>query len=290
LGTDAGTQVTLELIETPVRPDLKGAFASLPWYDFPEVQAANDALWHAIAAGLRARGLSDVPATLDRTLPYGVDWNRACLLTQTCGYPIFTTSRGHFSVVAAPCYGARGCEGPQHRSFIVVRRRSRFRTLDDLRGTIFAINEADSNSGMNLPRRLFAPFNRDGRFFERTIVSGSHAASAEFVVSVRADAAAIDCVTFALLQRHRAGVIEDLRIVAETPASPTPPLATSNRRSPAEVAALRSALQDVVHDAANADILDVLLLRDISIADQSSYQIVMTYEREAAALGYPVLA
>lgn len=282
--------MTVELAETRTWPGLDGQFASLPWYDLPEIRDANDAFWRALAASLRVRGVADVPTDLERTLPYGVDWNGACLFTQICGYPIFTTAREHFCILGTPCYDAPGCSGTLHRSFIVVHRRSPFGRLEDLRGTVFAVNEADSNSGMNLPRRSFAPLHRNGRFFEHTVVTGSHARSVEFVASEKADAAAIDCVSFALLRRCRSDAIGELRIIGETPASPAPPFATSNRRSVAEVNALRLALRDVLQDQRNKEILNPLLLSGVAFTSETDYAVVMTYENQAVSLGYPVLA
>lgn len=285
--------VTVELAqEREVRtwPGLETAFASLPWYDLPEMQDANDALWSALRTELFSSGIEDVPERLDRTLPYGVDWNGSCLLTQTCGYPIFTTSFGQFSIVGTPCYDVPGCVGPLHRSFIVVRRDAAVEDLSDLRGASFAINEPDSNSGMNLPRRLFASLSNKGRFFSHVIVTGSHATSAGYVAEGNAKAAAIDCVTFALLSRYRPEISERLRVVAETPASPAPPLATSKRTPLQTVVALRAALKSILQSRKHAAIREALCLSGIADADESSYEVVLEYEREASALGYPVLA
>ena len=283
--------MTLELTpDLRAWPNLEGFFASLPWYDLPEMQDANDALWRALALALEARGVDGVPPKLDRRLPYSVDWNGACLLTQTCGYPIFTTCLGQFTIVATPCYDAPGCAGEQHRSFIVVNARSSVATLGDLRGATFAINEPDSNSGMNLARRLVAPLARAGRFFASTIVTGSHAASAERVAAREIDAAAVDCVSFALLQRYRPSVTANLRIVAETPTSPAPPLVTSRLSPKSTLSALRAALRDVLDDPAHAQVRAALFLGDVAFTDESAYAPVMTYEREAIAFGYPVLA
>ncbi len=79
-------------------------FASMPWYDLPEIRDATDAFWAALVAKLAERGIEDVPKQLDRDVPYGVDWNSKCLFTQTCGYPIFTTARSQFHVLGIPCY------------------------------------------------------------------------------------------------------------------------------------------------------------------------------------------
>jgi ABC-type phosphate/phosphonate transport system substrate-binding protein len=261
----------------------------MPWYDLPEVRDHTDALWKTIAAALAMRGLDGIPEKLDRDVPYGVDWNSKCLFTQTCGYPIFTTSRSQFHVLGIPCYTAPGCESSLHRSFIVVPADSRMRELEELRGGTFAVNELDSNSGMNLPRRLFAPLNRDGRFFAERVISGSHVASIELVAAGEADAAAVDCVTYALLQRYRPSALTNIRILADTPASPAPPFATSARIDASVVTLLRDTLASFVHDPSNREICEPLLLGAVELADESAYEIVLRYERESEQLGYPAL-
>jgi ABC-type phosphate/phosphonate transport system substrate-binding protein len=261
-------------------------YASFPWYDLPEMHGAVDAFYAVFRTALAARGVHDAPPALDRARDHGTDAAGACFFTQTCGYPLFTTARNHFTVLGAPCYTAPGCEGPMHRSYIVVRDDAPYRALADLRGTRFAINEPDSNSGMNLPRRLVAPLARDGRFFSDTVVSGGHVRSAELVAAGDAHAAAIDCVTYALLRRYRPNAIAALRVIGETAATPTPPLVTSVTTPEALVAAMRAALADVMHAPEHAALRDALLLADIAACDERAYAIVMTYEREAAALGY----
>ncbi len=157
------------------------------------------------------------------------------------------------TVVGAPAYRVPGCMDSLHRSFIVIRTDSRAQALDDLRATRFAINE------------LFAPLARDGRFFASTVVTGSHAASAMAVAAGEADAAAIDCVTFALLGRYRPAAI--LRTSRHRPDPPTPPLVTARSSAPHVVAALRPAM--------------ALFLSDIGFCGDSAYRVVMRYEDEA---------
>lgn len=270
-----------------IRPTL---YASFPWYDLPEMHRATDALWEALATLFTREGLEDVPARLDRERPHGIDPGGACLFTQTCGYPLFTTARGHFTVLGAPGYRVPGCKGSRHRSFVVVRNDAPVTELEHLHGLCFAVYEPDSNSGMNLPRLLFAPLARDGRFFAETIVTGSHEASAAHVNDGRADAAAIDCVTLALLRRYRPSAVAGLRIVAQTASTPTPPFVTSCHTTARDVAAVRRGLRSFASDGRYAELREALLLADLDCCDEDAYDVVMAYEREAQRVGYPHLA
>src|SRR5262245_59558420 len=53
--------------------------ASLAMYDLPELRDATDALWQGLARGFRRAGIAEVPAALERGLPYREVWHRADL-------------------------------------------------------------------------------------------------------------------------------------------------------------------------------------------------------------------
>lgn len=255
--------------------------ASLGMYDAPELAGANDALWTQVAGRLRAAGVAGVPAALarDRALP-DLWADPRLLLAQTCGWPLVTALAGRVAVVATPCYALPGCEGPTHRAFIVVRADDPAAAPEDLRGRAFALNAWDSNTGMNLPRALFAPLARDGRFFGTVITTGGHRASLAAVAAGRADAAAIDCVTFGLLRRHAPGAVAGLRVLAETPPAPCLPFITSRATPPEAIAALREAL-----DQPQA----ALALTGTVALPAEAYAGLRDLADAAARRGYPVL-
>jgi ABC-type phosphate/phosphonate transport system substrate-binding protein len=264
-------------------------FASYPVYDGTEYRGAVNAFWTALRPYFVNAGCKDVPLTLDRDRRYGEDPEGNCFFSQVCSYTLLTTAKGQFTVLGAPGYEAPGCHDVYHRSFIVVRDVSYVERLEDLRGKTFAVNEANSNTGMNLPRALFARGQKDGEFFGRVVVSGSHLLSADMVATGRADAAAIDCVTFALWERYRPIAVKRLRIVADTPAARTPPFVTSRNTKLVEVDAMREALRVFFTDPATRAVRDALLLPGIDFCDLKAYTEVMKYEQEAIKYGYPVL-
>lgn len=254
-----------------------------------ETRAAVNAFWAALRQYFVTAGLTDVPLTLDRDRPPGLDPSAECLFTQTCSYTLFTTAKNQFQVLGSPAYTAPGCKGALHCGFIVVRDTSYVERLEDLREKTFAVNEMNSNTGMNLPRFVFSRGQKNGQFFSKVVVSGSHALSADMVSTGRADAASIDCVTFGLLQRYRPAAVARLRIIAETPDTRTPPFVTSRRTSTKDVAALKGALHAFFSDSAQARVRDALLLGGIEFVDESAYAPVMKMEQDAIKHGYPVL-
>ncbi|MFB2553216.1 phosphate/phosphite/phosphonate ABC transporter substrate-binding protein [Ensifer soli] len=266
--------------------------ASLAMYvSPPPVAEATAALWAFLRDHLRHAGLADVPDRLDATIRYDEAWlSPDLLLAQTCGYPYVRRLTGRVRLVATPVYGLPGCDGPTTRSFIIVGRDSAAGGLADLRGARAAINEPGSNSGANLFRATIAPLAKDGRFFGSVTETGGHRASMEAVADGRADAAAIDCVTFGNTARFDPGLTGRLRILAETPAGPGLPLITRADAPDAMVAQLRAALDAAIADASLASVRDTLALCGFARLSDADYAALSRLEADAVRRGYPAVA
>lgn len=266
------------------------AVAALSMYDWPELQAANDALWTAVAERLAAAGARDVPQALTRGDDLHAVWTSpALVLAQTCGYPLLKTLAGQVQLVATPRYRALGCEGPFRRSAIVVGAQARTGSLAALRGGRCALNDRMSDSGMNLLRAAVAPLADAKPFFSQVVMTGSHLASAEAVAAGEADVAAIDAVTFAHLQRLRPMVARRLRVIQWTARTPGLPLITAVTTDPTIRLALQQALSDVARDAQLAWVRDILLLDGFTPLPMNYYRLTQHLEDRAQALGYPSL-
>jgi ABC-type phosphate/phosphonate transport system substrate-binding protein len=263
---------------------------SLAMYDFPWTAAANDAVWGALSERLRAAGLP-APTTLTRDADLTCIWSSQYLVFgQTCGYPYITSLDRSVTLVATPIYDCPGCVGAAYRSFVIAGAADDRRELADFQGSRAAINGRDSNSGMNLFRVLIAPIASGKPFFREVIVSGSHAASLELVASGDAEIAAIDCVTFRLLQRGRPELTSKVRIVAESPSSPGLPFVIANSLARTYLQPLRAALAEVLADPALAPARRALGLVGAQVIDAAGYAAIAEFERSAIATGYPALA
>ena len=86
--------------------------AALPMYDFPDLTAAHDALWQALATRLAAAGVDSVPQALSRDLSHVDFWRHpGLLLGQACEYPLAKAGVA-VRLVATPRYSAPGCDVP----------------------------------------------------------------------------------------------------------------------------------------------------------------------------------
>ena len=213
--------------------------ASLPMYDWPEMQSANDAFWSVVKQEFGARGLS-VPDDLSRDGEHDAHWLQSdLLLSQTCGYPYATRLVEKVQRVATPHYNVEGCDGPTYSSAVVVGKDSSFERLEDVLPGSVAVNSCDSLSGY----RCFSPLIGDARAaFAALKISGGHRTSALMVARGEADCAAIDAVCWSLFQQFEPGAAQRLRVLAWGPKFPALPFITSLRTGENDVRLLADGL------------------------------------------------
>jgi ABC-type phosphate/phosphonate transport system substrate-binding protein len=267
-----------------------GRLAGFPMYDFGRLGLANDALWQAISASLRAAGLAGLPLALERDMPTEHLWAQPrLLLAQSCGYPVMTSLHGRVRLVATPRYRATGCTGAWHRSALVVRADDHREDLAALRGARCVTNQRHSNTGMNLLRAAIAPLARGRPFFQSVTWSHSHRRSLARVAAGEADLTAIDAVTYAQLGRIEPDLVRRTRIIGWTEATPGLPFITAAGTNDATIDILRGALLKIAATPACEEICDELLLDGFEILPETAYQRVIDLERRASDLGYPEL-
>ncbi len=265
--------------------------ASLPMYDLPELSSATDAWWQGLARAFRTEGVDDVPDSLDRGSPHDHRWYRSDLLfSQTCGYPLTHALAGKVRLVATPAYDAEGCAGSYYCSSIVVRADDPARGLADLRGARCAFNSTDSQSGYSALRAVVAPLSRDGEFFGSAVETGSHGASLAMVAKGDADICAVDCVSLALLRRHRASALSDLRELCRSPSAPGLPYVTRGSASDELVRRLQTGLRRALADRELTPVRKQLLIAGADELPAAAYQQILTLEAAALRQGYPLVA
>ena len=267
------------------------SIASLPMYDLPEVTSAIDSFWAAMARALEREGVTDVPAGLEREMGLNDQWNSPeLLLSQTCGYPLMHEFAGRLALVATPVFDVPGCEGPNYTSLILVRRDDAAGRLSDLRGRTAVITHGASQSGYAALRAAAAPLAEGGRFFGQVVESGGHPNSLAMVAKGEADVCAADCVTFALLARHRPEAVENLREIGRTPSAPGLPYVTRPDAGEELIARLRTALFSALEAPETQAARQALFLAGAEVLPLGVYQRIMDMEQESEALGYAKVA
>lgn len=253
-------------------------------YDWPEVAEATDALWAALRDSLRLAGF-DPPETLTRADDPKVLWRDPdLLLGQTCGLPFALGMCGDADLVATPCHAAKGCNGPLYRSALIVRRDDPAETLAELEGRRSAINARHSYSGYAAFGAAIARAFGSHPPFSGIVATGGHRASVAAVAEGRADIAAIDCISWALAERHDRHHTIGLRILGWTDPAPGLPLITAGGRSETERAALRDAVLSVYGDPSLDPIRDALMITAAETVDRDAYRPALDRFEEARAV------
>lgn len=192
-------------------------------YDRPENRAAHDALWALIREGLRARGVA-APDALDRETGLWEGWESPDLvLGQVCSLPYRARLRGRVRLVGAGDYGLEGTP-PGHYHSVFVARRGEGSNPAAYRDRRFAFSERLSHSGWGAPQAWAA---ERGFRFPASLATGAHRESARAVAEERADLAAIDAVTWRMIERWDGEIAGALQVIGRTGSSPGLTFATA---------------------------------------------------------------
>ena len=229
--------------------------ASFPWYDFPSVQWANDSLWEA----------TGYPGELNRHQTVSELWHDPDLLvTQACGLDLFL-SEAPIEPVASPVFDL-DCEAGMYFSHIV----------GNVNGRVAAVNSLSSRSGWSALLSICTP--------QRVVVTGSHQASLEVLKNGIADVAAIDAVTWSIIERDTPAKVAGLEIVERSSEAPSPPYVV--RRGVDREEVFRS-LNSALESPASIDAKKALLIKGIIPTQRHHYFPILTeYEaiRDSASL------
>ncbi len=196
-------------------------FASLPMYDWPEVQSSTDALWAGLATAFTQQGLKP-PAKLSRNQAEGSGWRRPDLFfSQTCGLPFRLRLAGKVTLLGTPDYGLAECPPGYYRSALIASKDDPRQTFDEFQGAVFGFNATDSQSGH---AALVSSCDSHGgidKFLGAGVKTGAHRSSVRAVARGAVEVAAIDAVSWKLACRHEPDA-KQVKVVGWT--KPTPGL------------------------------------------------------------------
>jgi len=139
-----------------------------------------------------------------------------------CGYP-FVKKRDpeYIKLLSVPIYAGK----PLYHSFIIVHKDSPYQTIEDLKGTVFAFSDPESNSGYLYPLFLLASQgNTPEKFFRQTFFTYNHAETVEAVAEQVANGGAVDSYIWEYLNAQHPELAGKTRVIDRSPAFGFPPL------------------------------------------------------------------
>ena len=194
--------------------------AALGMYDRVEVQPSNDRLWALIRDGLRTAGLAAPDALTRGVGAFWPAWGAPDLvLSQTCGFPYRAKLHGKVALIGTPDFGVNGCAPGYYRSVFVAAKKDERRDVMQFDGASLAFNEDLSQSGWAAAQN-FAQAH--GLKLRPTLRTGGHQLSARAVAEGRAEIAALDAITWEMIQRHDpfAAQLQEVGVTDPTPGLP----------------------------------------------------------------------
>ena len=131
----------------------------------------------------------------------------------------------------------------------MCRADDKAQIVEDFVNKTAAINSDDSYSGYGALLATVNSFVEKGKFFEKTIICGSHRQSMKAIANEQADVAAIDEVVWNLGFDYEPAV-DRLRVIGKTQPMPAPPLITNWSNN-----SLRNVLNEALEEAVS--LLDI---------------------------------
>lgn len=207
----------------------------------------------------------------------------------TCGYPLMTRLKDRVAPFALPLFDVQGTAGKLYSSRFVVAAGSAFESIADCRDRVAAVNNPDSNSGMNVLRHAVAEIGGGNRFFADVVTTGGHFDSLRAVASGAADVAAIDCVSYRLIADWQPDLVARVRVLGDSVSSCGLPLVMPHALlADTDAGALVGRLEQALAAEAEA-VRGTLHLAGFDAVTLDDYRGIVEIEQYAVGRGYPEL-
>jgi ABC-type phosphate/phosphonate transport system substrate-binding protein len=207
----------------------------------------------------------------------------------TCGYPLMTRLKVDFTPFCVPLFDVPGSSGRHYSSCFIAARQSNIRSIEQSRDKVVAVNTPDSNSGMNVLRHAVASGNVDGRYFSRVLASGGHLYSLQAVARGEADIAAIDCVSYQLIEDHWPELVSQVQTIGYSVETCGLPFVMPNALiGSTDCAVIINQLNQALASCSDS-VRDRLHLTGFASVNLGDYESIIEVENSAIEQGYPEL-
>lgn len=183
--------------------------------------------------------------------------------------------------------GARYQGRPVYYSEIVVAADSDLHSIGDLRGARWVYNEPRSHSGYNAARVWLARHGLGWDHFGEVCQAGTHSMALSWILSGRAEGAAIDTTVLDWELRREADIADKIRAIDVLGPSPMPPWIVHNRVPPGLQRRLRETLLNITTEPEGRCLLSEHGLLGFAAVRDRDYDPIRSWDRQAKAIGSP---
>ena len=174
-----------------------------------------------------------------------------------CGFP-FVAYRGELSLVAVPIWRGE----TQYQSYLIAHASQSGDSLSDLRGTVHAFSDPDSNSGYLVTRAALLDLDASpSNFFRYSFFTYGHRNVIRAVASGLATSGSVDGYVYEVLRETEPDLARSTRVVNKSEWLGFPPVACpAADASSTLTTAIRSALLQMQSDTRGRAVLSLLRL------------------------------
>lgn len=166
---------------------------------------------------------------------------------------------------------------PYYRSYLIVNKNSKIKTLDDLKGKKFAFTDPDSNTGTLVPNYWLAMKGYIPKsFFKETTYTYSHDNSITAVAKSLVDGAAVDSHIWEYYHRGNPEFTANTRIIKQSIPFGSPPFVASRSLPRVLKEKVREILLKMHMDDEGRQIQASLFIDKFVMPDDSWYQPIKT--------------
>ena len=172
-----------------------------------------------------------------------------------------------------------------YHSYLIVNKTSTFRTLEDLRGRVFAFSDPDSNTGKLVPTYWLSQMGEQPEtFFSKTIYTYSHDNSILAVAKSLVDGAAVDGLIWEYYHRKNPIFTSKTRVIRKSEPYGIPPMVASNAIPPELMTKIRRLLFSMHTDPKGQAILKELMIDKFIAANDKWYDSIRKINLELVSL------
>ena len=172
-----------------------------------------------------------------------------------------------------------------YQSYLIVNKTSQLRNIEDLRGTVFAFTDPDSNTGKLVPTYWISQLGeRPETFFSKTIYTYSHDNSIMAVAKSLVDGAAVDSLIWEYYHRKNPVFTSKTRIIRKSEPYGIPPIVASPFLASGLKNRIRQVLFSMHQDARGQQILGELMIDRFTPTRDQWYDSIRDMELKIASL------
>jgi phosphonate transport system substrate-binding protein len=174
-----------------------------------------------------------------------------------CGYP-YVSFKDRLDLVAVPVW--RGA--PFYQSYVIAGANGRAGTFDDLRGSVHAFSDPNSNSGYLVTAALLAERGlRPEGFFSRIFFTYGHRNVVRAVAAGLAESGSVDGYVWEVMAASEPGMIRMTRVIRKSEPLAFPPIAAlRGALARPDVQSLQQAFIDMAATPKGKRVLELLQL------------------------------